>query len=113
MNEYSSRSHSILSLKINQFDHENSQKTTSILDIVDLAGSERMNKSQVIDKQEDEAKSINLSLTTLGKVIYALSCNYNHIPIRDSKLTKLLSNSLGNGNAFTVVSYILNLKSSC
>jgi hypothetical protein len=106
MNEYSSRSHSILSLKINQFDHANSQKTTSILDIVDLAGSERMNKSQVVDKQEDEAKSINLSLTTLGKVIYALSCNYNHIPIRDSKLTKLLSNSLGNGNAFTVVGFI-------
>eukprot|EP01080_Neovahlkampfia_damariscottae_P001815 gene1815-957_t len=110
INEYSSRSHSILSLKIYQLDTESSQKMTSELDVVDLAGSERMNKSKLIQKQEEEAKSINLSLTTLGKVIYALSCNYQHIPIRESKLTKLLSNSLGNGNAFTVL--LINCSSS-
>ncbi|KAJ7557553.1 hypothetical protein O6H91_05G132100 [Diphasiastrum complanatum] len=63
--------------------------------IVDLAGSERVDKSGSEGHQLEEAKAINLSLTALGKCINALAENSPHIPIRDSKLTRLLRDSFG------------------
>ncbi|XP_077220291.1 kinesin-like protein KIN-UA isoform X4 [Tasmannia lanceolata] len=68
--------------------------------IVDLAGSERIDKSGSEGHTLDEAKSINLSLTSLGKCINALAENSPHIPTRDSKLTRLLRDSFG-GSART------------
>ncbi|KAL3523496.1 hypothetical protein ACH5RR_016330 [Cinchona calisaya] len=68
--------------------------------IVDLAGSERLDKSGSEGHLVEEAKFINLSLTSLGKCINALAENSPHIPTRDSKLTRLLRDSFG-GSART------------
>jgi hypothetical protein len=68
--------------------------------IVDLAGSERINKSGTDGHMIEEAKFINLSLTSLGKCINALAEGSSHIPTRDSKLTRLLRDSFG-GSART------------
>ena len=69
--------------------------------LVDLAGSEKVAKTHVSGQQLDEAKGINKSLSTLGKVIHALTDHKStHVPYRDSKLTRILSESLG-GNAKT------------
>ncbi|XP_071919809.1 kinesin-like protein KIN-UB isoform X2 [Coffea arabica] len=63
--------------------------------IVDLAGSERIDKSGSEGHTLEEAKSINLSLSALGKCINALAENSPHVPVRDSKLTRLLRDSFG------------------
>ncbi|KAK9283671.1 hypothetical protein L1049_011921 [Liquidambar formosana] len=63
--------------------------------IVDLEGFERIDKSGSEGHLLEEAKFINLSLTSLGKCINALAENSPHIPTRDSKLTKLLCDSFG------------------
>lgn len=69
--------------------------------MVDLAGSERLKKSKSTGQRASEAKAINLSLTTLGMCVSArASGTAAHIPFRDSKLTRLLQESLG-GNART------------
>lgn len=69
--------------------------------LVDLAGSEKTSKTGAAGQVLEEAKMINKSLTTLGKVIDALTNkNSSHIPYRDSKLTRILSESLG-GNSKT------------
>ena len=65
------------------------------LNLVDLAGSENISKSLVTDIRKREANSINLSLLSLGKVITALAMGRSHIPYRESKLTRLLKDSLG------------------
>lgn len=72
------------------------------LHVVDLAGSERVGKSQVVGEALKEASGINVSLLTLGVVIHKLTTGEPHVPYRDSKLTRLLSASLG-GNAKTSV----------
>ena len=71
--------------------------------MVDLAGSERQSKTQATGIRLKEATKINLSLSALGNVISALvDGRQNHIPYRDSKLTRLLQDSLG-GNTKTVM----------
>nr|XP_029123299.1 kinesin-like protein KIN-UB isoform X1 [Elaeis guineensis] len=67
----------------------------SKLVVVDLAGSERIDKSGSEGHTLEEAKSINLSLSALGKCINALAENSPHVPFRDSKLTRLLRDSFG------------------
>ena len=75
----------------------------SKFNLVDLAGSERQNKTGSIGERFIEATKINLSLTALGKVISALvEGKGGHVPYRDSKLTRLLQDSLG-GNSKTVM----------
>ena len=74
---------------------------TGRLYLVDLAGSEKIDKTGATGTTLEEAKKINLSLTTLGKVIAALTDKkIKHIPYRESKLTRILSESLG-GNSKT------------
>lgn len=71
--------------------------------MVDLAGSERQAKTGATGDRFKEARSINLSLTTLGNVIHSLvDKKKKHVPYRDSKLTRLLQDSLG-GNARTLM----------
>jgi hypothetical protein len=111
MNARSSRSHSCFTIKINQRRKEEmgdgverTTKLTSKLNLVDLAGSERAGKTGASGQQLKEGASINKSLSALGNVINALSSGgkNTHIPYRDSKLTRLLQESLG-GNSRTVM----------
>ena len=91
MNKDSSRSHSIFSITIEtseKTDHENVLIRKGKLNLVDLAGSERQSKTKVKGKLFEEAKKINLSLVSLGKVIKALVHKVSHVPYRDSKLTR-------------------------
>ena len=79
---------------------DGSQKTGKLF-LVDLAGSEKVGKTGASGQTLEEAKSINKSLTTLGKVIVALTDKKaTHIPYRESKLTRILTESLG-GNSKT------------
>lgn len=106
MNEHSSRSHAIFIITIEcsemGVDGENHIRVGK-LNLVDLAGSERQAKTGATGERLKEATKINLSLSALGNVISALvDGKSSHIPYRDSKLTRLLQDSLG-GNARTVM----------
>ena len=100
MNDQSSRSHSLFTVYLEI--EENGKIRSGKLNLVDLAGSERVGKTNATGQTFDEGKKINLSLTALGSVIDALSSNRKHIPYKDSKLTRLLADSLG-GNTKTVM----------
>merc|ERR1719420_93099 len=102
MNEHSSRSHLIFMLTVEQKDTVHQTIKVGKLHLVDLAGAESVAKSGVLGERLDEAKNINKSLSALGNVIHALTDKkaVGHVPYRDSKLTRVLQESLG-GNAKT------------
>ena len=104
MNERSSRSHSIFILSLFQKDLDNDTIKQSSLFFVDLAGSEKIAKTHVTGQQLEEAKNINKSLSALGNVINALTSDKKeHIPYRDSKLTRILQESLGGNSKTTLI----------
>ncbi|XP_007553509.1 kinesin heavy chain isoform 5A-like [Poecilia latipinna] len=103
MNEHSSRSHSIFLINIKQEHVETEQKLCGKLYLVDLAGSEKVSKTGAAGSVLDEAKNINKSLSALGNVISALAeGTKSHVPYRDSKMTRILQDSLG-GNCRTTM----------
>ncbi|XP_070693727.1 kinesin heavy chain-like [Pempheris klunzingeri] len=103
MNEHSSRSHSIFLINIKQENMETETKLSGKLYLVDLAGSEKVSKTGAEGSVLDEAKNINKSLSALGNVIAALSeGTKTHVPYRDSKMTRILQDSLG-GNCRTTI----------
>ena len=105
MNDQSSRSHSLFTVYLEieeKGEGGNSRIKSGKLNLVDLAGSERVGKTNATGQTFDEGKKINLSLTALGSVIDALSQNRKYVPYKDSKLTRLLADSLG-GNTKTVM----------
>lgn len=105
MNDKSSRSHSIFTIYIERSAIINGAQKIRAgkLNLVDLAGSERQSKTHAEGDRLKEAQKINLSLSALGNVISALvDGKSTHIPYRDSKLTRLLQDSLG-GNTKTVM----------
>jgi len=102
MNETSSRSHAVFIFRLIAEDKVTHSKKMSKLMMVDLAGSEKVRKTQAQGQRLEEAKGINQSLSTLGRVIQGLTTNKGHIAYRDSKLTRLLSDSLG-GNSKTCI----------
>uniref|UniRef100_A0AAQ4RIH7 Kinesin-like protein n=1 Tax=Gasterosteus aculeatus aculeatus TaxID=481459 RepID=A0AAQ4RIH7_GASAC len=102
MNEHSSRSHSIFLINIKQENSQTGQKLTGKLYLVDLAGSEKVGKTGAEGTVLDEAKMINKSLSSLGNVISALSEGSGYVPYRDSKMTRILQDSLG-GNCRTTM----------
>jgi len=107
MNQTSSRSHSIFSIIVETSQEDPLTGEAHIrvgkLNLVDLAGSERQSKTGATGERLEEATKINLSLSALGNVISALvESKSQHIPYRDSKLTRLLQDSLG-GNTKTVM----------
>lgn len=93
MNKLSNRAHRIFTfyVRFKRYD----KPVLSTLTFVDLAGSEDIAKSGAKGLTAREASYINKSLLTLGRVINALATNEKHIPYRDSKLTRLLSEALG------------------
>lgn len=102
MNEHSSRSHAIFMIKIEMCDLDTNKVKVGKLNLIDLAGSERQAKSGATAERLKEASKINRALSSLGNVISALAENSPHIPYRDSKLTRLLQDSLG-GNSKTIM----------
>ncbi|OTF77645.1 hypothetical protein BLA29_006340 [Euroglyphus maynei] len=107
MNEHSSRSHAIFMITVEHIEKDESTASEHVrvgkLNLVDLAGSERQIKTKTVGQRQKEAIKINLSLSALGNVISALvDGRSTHIPYRDSKLTRILQDSLG-GNARTVM----------
>ena len=114
MNDQSSRSHAIFTILIkkqrfistkSEFIRDDIETLTSKFHFVDLAGSERMKRTGATGERAREGISINCGLLALGNCISALgdkSKKATHVPYRDSKLTRLLQDSLG-GNSQTVM----------
>ncbi|KAI9689259.1 MAG: kinesin-like protein Klp5, partial [Bogoriella megaspora] len=106
-NATSSRSHAVLQINVSQKDRNadiNEPHTMATLSIIDLAGSERASATKNRGERLLEGANINKSLLALGSCINAL-CDprkKNHVPYRNSKLTRLLKFSLG-GNCKTVM----------
>ncbi|KAF8788569.1 kinesin-like protein KIF3B [Argiope bruennichi] len=106
MNAHSSRSHAIFMISIESCATDldgNTHVKIGKLNLVDLAGSEKQAKTGAVGSTQKESIKINLSLSALGNVISALvDGKSTHVPYRDSKLTRLLQDSLG-GNAKTIM----------
>lgn len=106
LNDTSSRSHSLFTVQIEQFDFEQDPSSpvvmTSKINVVDLAGSEKLSKTNATGDTAIEGCNINLSLSALATVIDTIVKGGKHIPYRGSPLTMLLKDSLG-GNAKTVM----------
>ena len=106
MNSQSSRSHSLFQITVERSEIGADGKQhirVGKLNMVDLAGSERQSKTNAVGDRLKEATKINLSLSSLCHVISSLTDpKATHIPYRDSKLTRLLQDSLG-GNTKTVM----------
>uniref|UniRef100_A0A8C7KR33 Kinesin-like protein n=1 Tax=Oncorhynchus kisutch TaxID=8019 RepID=A0A8C7KR33_ONCKI len=109
MNAYSSRSHSVFSVTIHMkeitVDGEELVKIGK-LNLVDLAGSENIGRSGAVDKRAREAGNINQSLLTLGRVITALVEKRPHVPYRESKLTRILQDSLGGRTKTSIIATV-------
>ncbi|KAG6632741.1 hypothetical protein CIPAW_13G179500 [Carya illinoinensis] len=94
-NTSSSRSHCLIRLSITSFDAPERQRETNKVWFIDLGGSERVLKTKAWGRRLEEGKAINLSLSALGNVINALQRKKFHVPYRNSKLTQVLKDSLG------------------
>ncbi|CAN6311505.1 unnamed protein product [Urochloa humidicola] len=109
LNKQSSRSHSIFSITIHikECTPEGEEMIKcGKLNLVDLAGSENISRSGARDGRAREAGEINKSLLTLGRVINTLVEHSGHIPYRDSKLTRLLRDSLGGKTKTCIIATI-------
>jgi kinesin family protein C1 len=95
MNEQSSRSHSIFTLRLAAENSKDDLQLQGSLSLVDLAGSERLDRSGATGDTAKEAMAINKSLSALADVFLAIRRKDNHIPYRNSKLTNLLQPALG------------------
>ncbi|XP_059440130.1 kinesin-like protein KIN-14U [Corylus avellana] len=99
VNESSSRSHCLTRITIyRRGDASEAKVEASKLWMVDLGGSERLLKTGAAGLTLDEGRAINLSLSALGDVIAALRKKRGHVPYRNSKLTQILKDSLGDGS---------------
>ncbi|KAI5467399.1 P-loop containing nucleoside triphosphate hydrolase protein [Mariannaea sp. PMI_226] len=115
-NDLSSRSHTVFTItayvkKPNQ-DGVEALVSAGKLNLVDLAGSENIQRSGAENKRAAEAGLINKSLLTLGRVINALVDRSAHIPYRESKLTRLLQDSLGGRTKTCIIATISPAKSN-
>ena len=102
MNQESSRSHTVFIVKVIRTLGDGTT-TTGKFNLVDLAGSEKVAKTEAEGQQLEEAKKINQSLTTLGQCINSLVEQKSHVPFRDSKLTRVLQESLGGNSKTTMI----------
>eukprot|EP00768_Dysnectes_brevis_P005314 gnl/Dysnectes_brevis/3802_a4888_690.p1 GENE.gnl/Dysnectes_brevis/3802_a4888_690~~gnl/Dysnectes_brevis/3802_a4888_690.p1 ORF type:complete len:1005 (-),score=212.12 gnl/Dysnectes_brevis/3802_a4888_690:83-2770(-) len=108
MNAKSSRSHAIFTITVVMKETKGSEDLVKVakLNLVDLAGSENVGRSGAIGERAAEARKINRSLLTLGRVINSLVESRPHVPYRESKLTRLLQESLGGRTKTCIVATI-------
>lgn len=107
VNETSSRSHCLTKISIYRYgDALGGKAETSKLWMVDLGGSERLLKTGATGQTLDEGRAINLSLSALGDVIAALRRKRGHVPYRNSKLTQVLKDSLGDRSKVLMVVHV-------
>ncbi|GMN25304.1 hypothetical protein TIFTF001_000875 [Ficus carica] len=107
VNESSSRSHCLTRVTIFRHGNGTEAKTeVSKLWMVDLGGSERLLKTGASGLTLDEGRAINLSLSALGDVIAALRRKRGHVPYRNSKLTQILKDSLGDGSKVLMLVHV-------
>lgn len=114
-NDLSSRSHTVFTITVHaKRPGGGSDDFISLgkLNLVDLAGSENIQRSGAENKRAAEAGLINKSLLTLGRVINALTDKSSHIPYRESKLTRLLQDSLGGRTKTCIIATISPAKSN-
>ena len=114
-NELSSRSHTVFTVTVylkRTTDSGEDYVSAGKLNLVDLAGSENIQRSGAENKRAAEAGLINKSLLTLGRVINALVDKSSHIPYRESKLTRLLQDSLGGRTKTCIIATISPAKSN-
>ncbi|KAL7751905.1 Kinesin- motor protein [Sorochytrium milnesiophthora] len=108
-NEKSSRSHCVfmITVRIREMTSEGEEVLKiGKLNLVDLAGSENIGRSGAENMRAREASDINKSLLALGRVINALVDRVSHIPYRDSKLTRLLQDSLGGSTKTCIIATV-------
>ncbi|KAF9075277.1 P-loop containing nucleoside triphosphate hydrolase protein [Rhodocollybia butyracea] len=114
-NDHSSRSHSIFSLTVHTKESGvvgEDLLRIGKLNMVDLAGSENIGRSGAENKRAREAGMINQSLLTLGRVINALVDKAQHVPYRESKLTRILQDSLGGRTKTSIIATISPARSN-
>ncbi|KAF4519419.1 hypothetical protein B566_EDAN008646 [Ephemera danica] len=109
MNAHSSRSHTIFTVTVHireSTDDGEELLRTGKINLVDLAGSENIGRSGAKQQRAREAGNINQSLLTLGRVITALVERTPHVPYRESKLTRLLQDSLGGRTKTSIIATV-------
>lgn len=114
-NDLSSRSHTVFTITVymkRTSDAGEDYVSAGKLNLVDLAGSENIQRSGAENKRAAEAGLINKSLLTLGRVINALVDKSSHIPYRESKLTRLLQDSLGGRTKTCIIATLSPAKSN-
>jgi kinesin family protein 11 len=114
-NDLSSRSHTVFTITVymkRTSDTGEDYVSAGKLNLVDLAGSENIQRSGAENKRAAEAGLINKSLLTLGRVINALVEKSSHIPYRESKLTRLLQDSLGGRTKTCIIATLSPAKSN-
>ncbi|KAF9532996.1 P-loop containing nucleoside triphosphate hydrolase protein [Crepidotus variabilis] len=114
-NDHSSRSHSIFTITVHLKEKTNMGDDllkVGKLNLVDLAGSENIGRSGAENKRAREAGMINQSLLTLGRVINALVDKAQHVPYRESKLTRLLQDSLGGRTKTCIIATVSPARSN-
>ena len=102
LNEHSSRSHTIFQVDVTSALGDRNKLRKAQLRLVDLAGSENSKMAGTSGESQREGGNINKSLLALTNVIHRLASKSSYVPFRDSKLTRILQNSLG-GNSVTRV----------
>ena len=105
-NEYSSRSHLVFSIIVENKNLETDETTTGKISLVDLAGSENL-KNEESKERKDEGIKVNQSLSALKNVIAKLTEKEKHIPYNDNLLTKLMRDSLGGTNKTLMIVSVL------
>ncbi|PCH38070.1 kinesin-domain-containing protein, partial [Wolfiporia cocos MD-104 SS10] len=114
-NDHSSRSHSVFSITVHITEKSavgDDLVKVGKLNLVDLAGSENIGRSGAENKRAREAGMINQSLLTLGRVINALVDHSAHVPYRESKLTRLLQDSLGGHTKTCIIATVSPARSN-